>query len=60
MSLGVAGVIGAMVTLGVLAGLNALIMIVFGLRLVRKSTLAAFSRGSETSVAAPVVKRPSV
>jgi acid phosphatase len=60
MSLGVAGVIGAMVTLGVLAGFTALIMIVFGLRLVRKSTLAAISRGSETSVAAPVVKRPSV
>lgn len=60
MSLGVAGVIGAMVTLGVLAGLTALIMLVFGLRLVRRSTIAAFSRGSETSVTEPTLKRPSV
>lgn len=62
MSLGVAGVIGAMVTLGVLAGLTALIMLVFGLRLVRKSTLAAFHRGSgsDASMTEPAVKRPSV
>ncbi|KAJ5216026.1 uncharacterized protein N7498_002433 [Penicillium cinerascens] len=59
LSLGDAGVIGAMVTLGVLAGLTALIMLVFGLRLVRKSTLAAFSRSSETPVTGPTVKRPS-
>ncbi|KAJ5303096.1 hypothetical protein N7476_009895 [Penicillium atrosanguineum] len=62
MSLAVAGVIGAMVTLGVLAGFTALVMIVFGLRFVRKSTLAAFSRGSgsDASMAAPAFKRPSV
>ena len=39
MSLGVAGVIGALVTLGVLVGLFLLCMFVFGLRLVPKSTL---------------------
>ncbi|KAJ5168735.1 uncharacterized protein N7482_004329 [Penicillium canariense] len=50
MSLAVAGVIGAMVTLGVLAGLTALIILAFNLRLVRKSTLAAISRGSEASI----------
>lgn len=62
MSLAVAGVIGAMVTLGVLALLTALIIVAFGLRLVRKSTLAAFSRGSgsDASATAPMVKRPSV
>jgi hypothetical protein len=62
MSLAVAGVIGAMVTLGVLAALTALIIVAFGLRIVRKSTLAAFSRGSgsDASVTTPVVKRPSV
>jgi len=59
MSLAVAGVIGAMVTLGVLAALTALIMFVFGLRLVRKSTLAACSRDSEFSTTAPDLKRPS-
>ena len=54
MSLAVAGVIGAMVTLGVLAGLTALIILVFGLRLVRKSTLASLGRqGSEASMSPP-------
>lgn len=54
MSLAVAGVIGAMVTLGVLAGLTALIILVFGLRLVRKSTLASLGhQGSEASMTAP-------
>lgn len=45
MSLGDAGVIGAMVTLGVLGLLTAFIMLGFNLRLVKKSTLAA-SRGA--------------
>jgi acid phosphatase len=49
MSLAVAGVIGAMVTLGVLAGLTALLLLVFNLRLVRKTTLASLTRGSEGS-----------
>lgn len=54
MSLAVAGVIGAMVTLGVLAGLTALIILVFGLRLVRKSTLASLGRQvSEASMTPP-------
>ncbi|QKX54607.1 uncharacterized protein TRUGW13939_01695 [Talaromyces rugulosus] len=44
MSLPVAGVIGAMVTLGVLGLLTALIMLVFGLRLVRTSAGAFSSR----------------
>ncbi|KAJ5195567.1 uncharacterized protein N7498_009005 [Penicillium cinerascens] len=56
MDLQVAGVIGAMVTLGVLAGLTALIILVFKLRLVRKSTLAALNRDQETSVAHPADK----
>lgn len=51
LSLGEAGVIGAMVTLGVLGGLTAAIILIFNLRLVRKSTLASFQRGgSETSI----------
>jgi hypothetical protein len=50
MSLAVAGVIGAMVTLGVLAVLTALILLVFNLRLVRKSALAPVGRGSEASI----------
>ncbi|KAJ5380727.1 uncharacterized protein N7496_003155 [Penicillium cataractarum] len=56
MSLAVAGVIGAMVTLGVLAGLTALLLLVFNLRLVRKSTLASLGRGSETSIT-PVAEK---
>jgi hypothetical protein len=50
MSLAVAGVIGAMVTLGVLAGLTALLLLVFNLRLVRKTTLASLGRGSQASI----------
>lgn len=49
MSLGVAGVIGAMVTLGVITGLLVLGMFIFGLRLVPKSALASVRRGSDTS-----------
>ncbi|CAI7606747.1 unnamed protein product [Penicillium crustosum] len=49
MSLGVAGVIGAMVTLGVIIGLLVLGMFIFGLRLVPKSALASVRRGSDTS-----------
>jgi len=49
MSLGVAGVIGAMVTLGVLAGLLVLSMFIFGLRLVPKSALASTHRASDAS-----------
>ncbi|CEO60601.1 hypothetical protein PMG11_05219 [Penicillium brasilianum] len=49
MSLAVAGVIGAMVTLGVLAGLTALLLLVFNLRLVRKSALTSRGHGSESS-----------
>lgn len=58
MSLGVAGVIGAMVTLGVLVGLFVLSMLIFGLRLVPKSALAYAKRGSDASVA-PIVKESS-
>lgn len=54
MSLGVAGVIGAMVTLGVLLVLFILSMFIFGLRLVPKSALAGTRRGSDTSTAVPV------
>ncbi|KAJ6103580.1 hypothetical protein N7486_003802 [Penicillium sp. IBT 16267x] len=43
-------VIGAMVTVGILAGLTALLMLVFNLRLMRKNTLTALNRGSEISV----------
>lgn len=49
MSLAVAGVIGAMVTLGVLAGLTALLLLAFNLRLVRKSALTSRGHGSESS-----------
>lgn len=56
MGLQVAGVIGAMVTLGVFAGLIALIILVFNLRLVRKSTLTALNRDQETSMANPADK----
>jgi acid phosphatase len=56
MSLAVAGVIGAMVTLGVLAGLTALLLLVFNLRLVRKSALASRGRGSESSIT-PVAEK---
>ncbi|KAJ5953551.1 hypothetical protein N7454_000447 [Penicillium verhagenii] len=55
MSLGVAGVIGAMVTLGVLIGLLILSMIVFGLRFVPKSAVAGIHRGSDSSIA-PMIK----
>jgi hypothetical protein len=47
MSLAVAGVIGAMVTLGVILGLEALIALVAGLRVVRKGSRVA-SPGSPT------------
>jgi acid phosphatase len=55
MSLGVAGVIGAMITLGVLFGLFILSMIVFGLRFVPKSAVAGIHRGSDASTV-PVMK----
>jgi acid phosphatase len=45
----VAGVIGAMVTLGVILGLEALVLLASGLRLVRKKTLAAAGATSSTS-----------
>ncbi|CRG92374.1 hypothetical protein PISL3812_09433 [Talaromyces islandicus] len=45
----VAGVIGAMVTLGVILGLEALVLLASGLRLVKKTTLAAATAtGTET------------
>ena len=50
MSKVVAGVIGALVTLVVVLGLEALVLLVGGLRLVKKSTLVA-SRGVETAAA---------
>lgn len=50
MSLAVAGVIGAMVTLGVILGAEILVMLLAGLRVVSKSTLAA------ASTAAPAAK----
>ncbi|KAJ5669696.1 hypothetical protein N7462_010766 [Penicillium macrosclerotiorum] len=59
LSLADAGVIGAMVTLGVLAGLSVLLMLIFNLRLVRKSTLAAINRGSEASLTPAPVKSSS-
>ncbi|OQE24038.1 hypothetical protein PENFLA_c010G06223 [Penicillium flavigenum] len=49
-SLGVAGIIGAMVTLGVLMGLLVVGMLAFGLRLVPKSALDSVRRGSDTSI----------
>lgn len=45
----VAGVIGALVTLVVILGVQALVILVGGLRLVKKSTLANASRGVETA-----------
>lgn len=50
MSRAVAGVIGAMVTLAVIAGVEALIMLVGGLRLVSKKRLAV-TPGSVSPVA---------
>ncbi|KND94948.1 hypothetical protein TOPH_00217 [Tolypocladium ophioglossoides CBS 100239] len=47
----VAGVIGALVTLVVILGLQAAVMLFGGLRLVKKSTLAGARRGVETSEA---------
>ncbi|KAJ5974779.1 hypothetical protein N7481_008486 [Penicillium waksmanii] len=55
MSLGVAGVIGALVTLGVLVGLLILSMVIFGLRFVPKSAVAGIHRGSDASTA-PAIK----
>lgn len=49
MSLGVAGVIGALVTLGVLVGLLVLSMLIFGLRFVPKSSVIGEHRGSDAS-----------
>jgi acid phosphatase len=51
MSLGVAGVIGALVTLGALVGLLILSMIIFGLRFVPKNAVAGIHRGSDASTA---------
>lgn len=49
----VAGVIGAMVTLGVILGLEALVLLAGGLRLVRKKTLAgAAAAGAASSTSA--------
>lgn len=45
----VAGVIGALVTLGVILGLEALIILLGGLRLVKKSTLANANSGAASS-----------
>lgn len=56
MTVAVAGVIGAMVALGALVGLAVLIVLAFGLRLVRKSTLAAMRQGSEVPVTGPAMK----
>lgn len=55
-SLVLAGVTGAMVTVGVLACLTVLIACAFGLRLVRKKTLNALRRESDTTIATPVIK----
>lgn len=49
MSLAVAGVIGALVTLAVILGVEALVYFLSGLRLVKKSTLAAASAGTGAS-----------
>jgi hypothetical protein len=46
-STAVGGVIGAMVTLAVVLGIEALILLVGGMRLVRKKSLAASSAGSQ-------------
>ncbi|KAL7936093.1 histidine phosphatase superfamily [Trichoderma chlorosporum] len=48
----VAGVIGALVTLGVILGLEALVMLLGGLRLVKKSTLARGAAPTEGAVKA--------
>ncbi|POR39806.1 Uncharacterized protein TPAR_00026, partial [Tolypocladium paradoxum] len=48
----VAGVIGALVTLVFILGLQAAVLLFGGLRLVKKSTLAGARRGAETSEAA--------
>ncbi|KAH6606423.1 hypothetical protein Trco_005576 [Trichoderma cornu-damae] len=47
----VAGVIGALVTLGVILGLEALVMLLGGLRLVKKSTLATAAAGGAAAEA---------
>ncbi|KAL7790979.1 histidine phosphatase superfamily [Trichoderma ceciliae] len=47
----VAGVIGALVTLGVILGLEALVMLLGGLRLVKKSTLASGATGAAAAAA---------
>lgn len=47
LSLGDAGAIGGVVTLGVLAGLTALVMLSLNLRSVRKSKLAVIDGGSK-------------
>ena len=49
MSRAVAGVIGAMVTLGVILGLELLIMLIAGLRLVRKKNLVGNTGGAGNS-----------
>lgn len=51
MSNAVAGVIGAMVTLAVILGLELLVMLVAGLRVVRKKTLAALRGHAASPVA---------
>ncbi|KAL7950637.1 histidine phosphatase superfamily [Trichoderma barbatum] len=51
-SLPVAGVIGALVTLGVILGLEALVMLLGGLRLVKKSTLARGAAPGDATVKA--------
>lgn len=55
-SLVLAGVTGAMVTLGVFAVLTTLIVCGCGLRLVRKKTLKALHREAEAAVSTPEVK----
>jgi len=50
-STAVGGVIGAMVTLAVILGIEALILLVGGIRLVRKKSLAASPVGSEAGAA---------
>jgi hypothetical protein len=50
-STAVGGVIGAMVTLAVVLGVEALILLVAGMRVVRKKSLAASPVGSETGAA---------
>jgi len=50
-STAVGGVIGAMVTLAVVLGIEALILLVGGMRVVRRKSLAASPAGSETGAA---------